>query len=149
MVMIASVWKHCFGDVEGNKKAILERGWNPLNRGCLVHLDVEKTKPIDYENDSRTLLSTDVNSRNNVGVSNEEGIEESYAKVQHAVVIKETNGSTLCCNGDLCGMRTPLGPKDTHRCYTCKKRMHGGIFCALFENEDDYTGNMYCKKCGR
>ena len=26
--------------------------------------------------------------------------------------------------------------------------MHGGIFCAVFENEDDYRGKMYCKKCG-
>ena len=27
--------------------------------------------------------------------------------------------------------------------------MHGGIFCALFKNKDEYTGHMFCKKCGR
>ena len=105
---------------------------------------MEKTKPVDYENGSRTNIPTEVNSRNNVGVSKEEDIEE-----QRTEVIEEANGSILCCNGDLCGMKSPLGPKDTHRCYTCKNRMHGGIFCALFENEDEYTGNMFCKKCGR
>ena len=25
--------------------------------------------------------------------------------------------------------------------------MNGGIFCAIFENKDDYSGKMYCKKC--
>ena len=27
--------------------------------------------------------------------------------------------------------------------------MHGGIFCAVFENEDDHSDKLYCKKCGR
>ena len=27
--------------------------------------------------------------------------------------------------------------------------MHNGIYCAVFETEDDYSGKMYCKKCGR
>ena len=74
-------------------------------------------------------------------------------------VKKSTSDINNGCTGNrlklvdftLCEMpgATKLGPKDTHSCYTCKKRMHGGIFCELFENEDDYSGKIYCKKCGR
>ena len=38
------MWSECFGDVVGNRTAILERGWGPLNRGCLVHPDIAKTR---------------------------------------------------------------------------------------------------------
>ena len=42
----------------------------------------------------------------------------------------EEEGDVYCCNESLCEMpcATKLGPKDTHRCYTCKKRMYGGFF---------------------
>ena len=40
VLMVGLVWSKCFGDVAGNKHAILERGWNPLNRGCLVHPEI-------------------------------------------------------------------------------------------------------------
>ena len=42
----------------------------------------------------------------------------------------EEEGDVYYCNRSLCEMpsATKLSPKDTHRCYTCKKRMHGGIF---------------------
>ena len=54
----------------------------------------------------------------------------------------EEEESTRCCNGSLYGMRTPLNARDTHRCYSCKKRMHGGIMCAVFES-DDYSGHLF------
>ena len=43
-----------------------------------------KTKPVRYDNDRITNISTELNISNNVGASNEEDIEE-----QHAEVIKE------------------------------------------------------------
>jgi hypothetical protein len=42
--MIRNCFSSSFGDLKGNKKAIIERGWNPLNRACLVMPDIEKTK---------------------------------------------------------------------------------------------------------
>ena len=47
LVMISAVWADCFGDIEGNKNAIVERGRNPLNRGCLQNPDSSKTRPAD------------------------------------------------------------------------------------------------------
>ena len=48
VLMIRRVWPHCYGDVAGNKNAILERGWAPLNRGCLVNKNIALTKPHGY-----------------------------------------------------------------------------------------------------
>jgi hypothetical protein len=45
--MLHRVFFHiCYGNVECNKKAILlQRGWNPLNKGCLSIPEVLKSKP--------------------------------------------------------------------------------------------------------
>ena len=37
MIIIKHTWSLAFGDVEANLKAILERGWNPLNKMLLLH----------------------------------------------------------------------------------------------------------------
>ena len=50
--MVGSVWSEYFGDVEGNKHEILERGWNPLNRGCLVNAGITKTRPDSYDSNT-------------------------------------------------------------------------------------------------
>ena len=93
--MVTSVWNDCFGDEDGNKKAILERGWNPLNRGCLVHPDIEKTKPTDYNTDSEEIIQHS---------SQEDIVAEDIEIVDN----------TQCCHRDLCGMKTPLQPSDPH-----------------------------------
>jgi len=43
--MLQRVFDRCYGNVEGNKNAILQRGWNPLNKGCLSNPEVLKSKP--------------------------------------------------------------------------------------------------------
>jgi hypothetical protein len=43
--MLQRVFYLCYGNVEGNKKAILRRGWNPLNKGCLSIPEVLESKP--------------------------------------------------------------------------------------------------------
>ena len=138
VLMVGLAWKIVFGDVAGNTHAILQCGWNPLNRGCLVHPDIEKTKPHNYEGDRNRTDSLEVRTT-------------IRAETDRQVCHQDNEDDVLCCNGSLCGMPAAslLGPSDTHRCYSCKGRMHGGIFCAVFENDDDYSGKMYCKKCGR
>jgi hypothetical protein len=42
--MLQRVFDRCYGNVKGNKNAILQRGWNPLNKGCLSNPDVLKSK---------------------------------------------------------------------------------------------------------
>ena len=42
--MLSKAWPDCYGDLEGNRKAIRERGWGPLNRGVLHHPDILLTK---------------------------------------------------------------------------------------------------------
>jgi hypothetical protein len=47
VIILSFAWDKSYGDVVGNKKAILERGWNPLNRGVLHHNDIcRKESPI-------------------------------------------------------------------------------------------------------
>ena len=46
LLIMSKVFNRSFGNVEGNKKAILQRGWNPLNRGCLSHPEVLKSKKV-------------------------------------------------------------------------------------------------------
>jgi hypothetical protein len=45
VLLVNAAFTGSFGDVEGNKKAIAERGWCPLNYGCLVMPEIAKTKP--------------------------------------------------------------------------------------------------------
>ena len=42
-----------FAIVETNKKAIRDKGWNPLNYNCLLHPDI-----IRYDNDNDKVLLT-------------------------------------------------------------------------------------------
>ena len=53
LLIMSKVFDRSFGNVEGNRNAILQRGWNPLNRGCLSHPEVLKTKKVRI--DSVTL----------------------------------------------------------------------------------------------
>ena len=41
------MWDNSFGDFEANIKAIVIRGWNPINKACLVMPDIAKTRPKD------------------------------------------------------------------------------------------------------
>lgn len=43
--LVIAAWLRSFGRQESNKTAILKRGWNPLNRGCLQDPEVLATKP--------------------------------------------------------------------------------------------------------
>jgi hypothetical protein len=40
VIILSFAWDNSYGDVVGNKKAILERGSNPLNQGVLHHDDI-------------------------------------------------------------------------------------------------------------
>jgi hypothetical protein len=42
--IVRHAWNCSFGKVQSNKKAICERGWNPLNKALLLHKLVVKTK---------------------------------------------------------------------------------------------------------
>lgn len=44
---------------------------------------------------------------------------------------------------------TSLGRSDTPCGFTCKQKMHGGLVCAISENENDHSDKMYCKNCWR
>ena len=37
MIIIKDTWPDAFGNIEANLKAILARGWNPLNKTLLIH----------------------------------------------------------------------------------------------------------------
>ena len=37
-------WNHSFAKIESNRRAIAERGWNPLNRKLLSHPQIVSTK---------------------------------------------------------------------------------------------------------
>ena len=37
MIIIKDTWPEVFGNIEANLKAILARGWNPLNKMLLIH----------------------------------------------------------------------------------------------------------------
>ena len=54
VLILAKAWSDCYGDIHGNVKAILERGWGPLNRGVLHHPDILRTK--------KKVESTNINS---------------------------------------------------------------------------------------
>ena len=55
-----------------------------------------------------------------------------------------------CASCDLCGMNnSAFTPRDTHKCKTCGKRVHGILCCVPQTEDEEGTGNMYCKKCGR
>jgi hypothetical protein len=43
--ILHKVFLGCYGNIEGNKKAILQRGWNPLNKGYLSIPEILKLKP--------------------------------------------------------------------------------------------------------
>jgi hypothetical protein len=43
--MLQRLFHLCYGNVKGNKNEILQRGWNPLNKGCLSIPEVLKSKP--------------------------------------------------------------------------------------------------------
>ena len=91
VLVIGSVGSECFGDVEGNKHAILEIGWNLLNRGCLINADIAKTRPDSYDSNTEVQVQ-DENSDGN---------------------ISEEESNNHCCNGNQCDMQTSLGPRDT------------------------------------
>ena len=48
---VARAFPSSFGDVEGNKKAIYERGWNPLNRNILLSSKLSKVVDLDTESE--------------------------------------------------------------------------------------------------
>ena len=50
--MVGLGWNNCFGDIDGNRNVVLQRGFNPLNRGCLVHPEIEKIFPRHYDSDT-------------------------------------------------------------------------------------------------
>ena len=58
VVILNEAWKHSFGRVEKNRKAIADRGWNPLNRnilclkeviGAMTDEDKEKDELVPYK----------------------------------------------------------------------------------------------------
>ena len=94
--MLQRVFHLCYGNVEGNKNAILERGWNPLNKGCLSMPDVLKTKPkvsIAVAVDSTesvaasTLTSTASSYINDMNVST--GTSRDYLQILTASVNRD------------------------------------------------------------
>ena len=92
--MLQRVFHLCYGNVEGNKNAILERGWNPLNKGCLSMPDVLKTKPkVSIAVDSTesvaasTLTSTASSYINDMNVST--GTSRDYLQILTASVNRD------------------------------------------------------------
>jgi hypothetical protein len=67
-------WNGSFDNVETNKKAILERGWFPLNRMLLLHSEIRKTMTeLDFKQEQeagfclkKTLsINSSLNSKSN------------------------------------------------------------------------------------
>ncbi|OEU06566.1 hypothetical protein FRACYDRAFT_254435 [Fragilariopsis cylindrus CCMP1102] len=92
--MLQRVFHLCYGNVEGNKNAILERGWNPLNKGCLSMPDVLKSKPkVSIAVDSTesvaasTLTSTASSYINDMNVST--GTSRDYLRILTASVNRD------------------------------------------------------------
>ena len=55
----------------------------------------------------------------------------------------------FCAAEDKCGMNnTPFTNRDTHRCKTCEKRVHG-MLCCVPQSQDEEGSIFYCLKCGR
>jgi len=48
--LINAAWTRSFGNAANTKKALADRGWNPMNRALLLHPDVVKTKDLDPDN---------------------------------------------------------------------------------------------------
>ena len=71
--MVMKAFLRSFGNIETNKKAIAERGWNPMNRNCLLDDEVVKGKKGIYRYDSEDELDEEIKngpgSRNNGNVS--------------------------------------------------------------------------------
>ena len=55
--MVNYAWDRSFALTSNNKKAIAERGWNPLNRSLLLNSEIRCTMTeIDYENENNSNL---------------------------------------------------------------------------------------------
>lgn len=63
--------------------------------------------------------------------------------------IAEEATGYCCAAEEKCGMNNaPFTNRDTHRCKTCEKRVHG-MFCCVPQFEDEEGSIFYCLKCGR
>jgi hypothetical protein len=40
-------WNYSFADIKGNKEAIVQRGWYPLNKNLLLNKEIRKTMTSD------------------------------------------------------------------------------------------------------
>ena len=59
--ILAKAWPDCYGDIHGNVKAILERGWGPLNRGVLHHPDILRTKKKIESSSTNSNITNNIN----------------------------------------------------------------------------------------
>jgi hypothetical protein len=69
--MIMSAYHKSFGHTPNNKKAIAKRGWNPLNRACLLNAEVMDKKgehryPSEDELDLEYMGNKDADDRPNI-----------------------------------------------------------------------------------
>jgi hypothetical protein len=62
-------WQQSFARVEGNMKAILERGWYPSNKALLTHPDVLRTKRNDTISELEVDTSTTTDGTNTTTTS--------------------------------------------------------------------------------
>ena len=57
IIIINAAWNKSFADKKGNKEAIVQRGWFPLNRNLLLLPELRKTMtPDDHDWETRTKL---------------------------------------------------------------------------------------------
>jgi hypothetical protein len=83
VIILSFAWDKSYGDLVGNKKAILERGWNPLNRGVLHHDDIRKK-------DSSIASVT-----GSVSVSDDSGISDANVSTGNAGMVLNTLQSSV------------------------------------------------------
>jgi hypothetical protein len=61
ILMVNYTWAGSFDNTMTNIKAILERGWYPLNRMLLLHPEIRKTMTIkDVEEEAKSALFSSI-----------------------------------------------------------------------------------------
>ena len=63
--LLNSAWPKSFARIEPTKRAIVERGWNPLNYSLLLHPEILKTKPLVQVQAVSDPINTTIESDSN------------------------------------------------------------------------------------
>ena len=61
MIIINEAWQQSFAQVDFNKKAISDRGWNPLNYNLLNNEDIKSTMTDSEHHEYQCMVKINLN----------------------------------------------------------------------------------------